>query len=61
MLSRAITNSIKNEGYNVKDSHGGLTFLYTSGASLEVAKPAVPLLSTGPISYPLNRPIAAVA
>ncbi|CAM9583057.1 unnamed protein product, partial [Chrysoparadoxa australica] len=37
---------------------GGLKFVYPYGASMTVQAPAHPLLSTGPISYPLNRPIA---
>ena len=35
-------------------------FVYPYGATLNVQKPAVPILSSGFISYPLNRPIAAV-
>jgi intraflagellar transport protein 52 len=34
--------------------------LYPFGASLNVQKPAIPLLSSGTVSYPLNRPIAGV-
>lgn len=37
-----------------------LTFLYPFGASLNVQKPAIPLLSSGTVSYPLNRPLAGV-
>eukprot|EP00392_Amoebophrya_sp_AT5.2_P015561 g15768.t1 len=37
-----------------------LEFVYPFGATMNVQKPAVPVLSTGPISYPLNRPICAV-
>ncbi|KAJ3272210.1 Intraflagellar transport protein 52 [Terramyces sp. JEL0728] len=37
-----------------------LTFLYPFGASLNVQKPAVPILSSGTVSYPLNRPLAGV-
>ncbi|KAJ3292985.1 Intraflagellar transport protein 52 [Rhizoclosmatium sp. JEL0117] len=40
-------------------NHTGLTFVYPYGATLTVQKPSVPLLSTGTVSYPLNRPIAA--
>jgi len=39
---------------------GGLEFVYPYGATLNVQKPAISILSTGPISYPLNRPVAAV-
>ncbi|CAD7958571.1 unnamed protein product [Amoebophrya sp. A120] len=37
-----------------------LEFVYPFGATMNVQKPAVPVLSTGPISYPLNRPVCAV-
>mmetsp|Transcript_41991 Transcript_41991/g.115889 ORF Transcript_41991/g.115889 Transcript_41991/m.115889 type:complete len:452 (+) Transcript_41991:86-1441(+) len=40
--------------------HGGLEFVFPYGATLNVQKPALPILSSGPISYPLDRPIAAV-
>lgn len=36
-----------------------MEFVYPYGASLNVQRPSIPLLSTGPISYPMNRPIAA--
>mmetsp|Transcript_44569 Transcript_44569/g.72554 ORF Transcript_44569/g.72554 Transcript_44569/m.72554 type:complete len:474 (-) Transcript_44569:306-1727(-) len=38
---------------------GGVNFVYPYGATLAVQKPAVPLLATGHIAYPLNRPIGA--
>jgi intraflagellar transport protein 52 len=37
----------------------GLTFVYPYGATLTVKKPAAPLLSSGFISYPVNRPVVA--
>mmetsp|Transcript_55000 Transcript_55000/g.128631 ORF Transcript_55000/g.128631 Transcript_55000/m.128631 type:complete len:445 (-) Transcript_55000:61-1395(-) len=48
------------DGVNVGKDYGGLEFVYPYGATLNVQKPAMPILSSGPISYPLNRPIAAV-
>lgn len=36
-----------------------LEYLYPYGATLTVQKPAVPVLSTGPVSIPLNRPTCA--
>uniref|UniRef100_F7GIS5 Intraflagellar transport 52 n=2 Tax=Callithrix jacchus TaxID=9483 RepID=F7GIS5_CALJA len=36
-----------------------LTFLYPFGATLSVMKPAVAVLSTGSVCFPLNRPILA--
>jgi len=41
------------------DENGGLKFVYPYGSSLNVRKPAVPILSSGPISFPPNRPVAA--
>jgi len=40
--------------------NGGIEFVFPYGATLNVQKPAIPILSSGPISYPLNRPVAAV-
>ncbi|KAI8847275.1 hypothetical protein BC829DRAFT_396849 [Chytridium lagenaria] len=36
-----------------------LNILYPYGATLTVQKPAVPILSSGTVSYPLNRPVGA--
>lgn len=43
-----------------RDENGGLKFVYPYGATLNVRKPAHALLSSGPISFPPNRPIAAI-
>jgi len=45
---------------SLSKDNGGLEFVFPYGATLSVQKPAIPILSSGPISYPLNRPIAAV-
>eukprot|EP01062_Namystynia_karyoxenos_P017978 TRINITY_DN16646_c0_g3_i1.p1 TRINITY_DN16646_c0_g3~~TRINITY_DN16646_c0_g3_i1.p1 ORF type:complete len:538 (+),score=199.32 TRINITY_DN16646_c0_g3_i1:117-1730(+) len=37
-----------------------LSFVYPHGGTVSVQRPAVPLLSSGYIAYPLNRPICAV-
>lgn len=37
-----------------------LGFVYPYGASLTVQRPSIPLLSSGPTSYPMNRPISAM-
>jgi len=42
-----------------RDENGGLRFVYPYGATLNVNRPAVPMLSSGPISFPANRPIGA--
>lgn len=39
---------------------GKLEFVYPYGASLNVQRPAIPILSSGSISYPMNRPITAM-
>lgn len=39
---------------------GGLTFVYPYGATMTVQSPAHPVLSSGPVSYPFNRPVAGV-
>jgi intraflagellar transport protein 52 len=35
-------------------------FVYPYGASLNVQRPSIPILSSGPISYPMNRPLASI-
>ncbi|KAI9104636.1 hypothetical protein DFS34DRAFT_641900 [Phlyctochytrium arcticum] len=47
-------------GESGKFSANALTFVYPYGATLNVQKPAIPLLSSGTVSYPLNRPVGAV-
>uniref|UniRef100_A0A6U2H1A7 ABC-type uncharacterized transport system domain-containing protein n=1 Tax=Hemiselmis andersenii TaxID=464988 RepID=A0A6U2H1A7_HEMAN len=42
------------------DVSSGLSFVVPYGATLNVQKPAVPLLSTGQEAYPLNRPLCAL-
>ena len=42
-----------------RDENGGLKFVYPYGCSINVRKPAQTLLSSGPISFPANRPAAA--
>lgn len=58
-LALSITKDDHDMGLITKDN-GGLEFVFPHGATLNVQKPALPILSSGPISYPLNRPIAAV-
>ncbi|GAB6023615.1 Intraflagellar transport protein 52 [Chamberlinius hualienensis] len=62
VLNRAIAKaSGKTTSITSDDGHiaHGLTFLYPFGATLNVRKPAVPVLSTGSVSFPLNRPVCA--
>jgi intraflagellar transport protein 52 len=37
-----------------------LTFVYPFGSSMNIQKPGIPILSSGTVSYPLNRPVAGV-
>lgn len=37
-----------------------LTFVYPFGATLDVKKPSVAVLSSGSVSYPINRATCAV-
>eukprot|EP00927_Polykrikos_kofoidii_P027243 TRINITY_DN24043_c0_g1_i1.p1 TRINITY_DN24043_c0_g1~~TRINITY_DN24043_c0_g1_i1.p1 ORF type:complete len:450 (-),score=108.27 TRINITY_DN24043_c0_g1_i1:43-1392(-) len=58
-LQLQITKDECDMGSINKDT-SGLEFVFPYGATLSVQKPALPVLSSGPISYPLNRPVAAV-
>lgn len=42
-----------------RDENGGLKFVYPYGSSINVRKPGFALLSSGPISFPANRPVSA--
>ena len=37
-----------------------ISFLYTYGATLNVARPAISVLSTGSVSFPQDRPVLAL-
>lgn len=50
----------QNNNERVEEDHTGLNFVYPYGTTMEVQKPSVPILSTGFISFPMNRPVAAV-
>lgn len=47
------------EDENVGNKAQALTFVYPYGATLSVMKPAVAVLSTGSVCFPLNRPVMA--
>lgn len=59
-VSLNITKETHDDLNAIGKDNGGLEFVYPYGATLNVQKPSIPILSSGPISYPLNRPIAAV-
>merc|ERR1712110_499797 len=48
-----------NDDLNNRDQYGGLKFVYPYGSTLNVRKPSCTLLSSGPISFPANRPVGA--
>ncbi|XP_058893801.1 intraflagellar transport protein 52 homolog isoform X3 [Kogia breviceps] len=60
-ISRAAGKAVP--GLTEEESSGNnaqaLTFVYPFGATLSVMKPAVAVLSTGSVCFPLNRPILA--
>ena len=44
----------------LEDSEGEcMSFLYPYGATLNVEKPSIAVLSSGSVSFPLNRPVCA--
>ncbi|KAJ4454354.1 putative Intraflagellar transport protein 52 [Paratrimastix pyriformis] len=57
--SAVSTRSAAQSG-EVSLSESSLTFVFPYGATLSVQKPAVPILSTGDLCFPMHRPIAAV-
>eukprot|EP00730_Choanoeca_flexa_P020033 TRINITY_DN9794_c0_g1_i1.p2 TRINITY_DN9794_c0_g1~~TRINITY_DN9794_c0_g1_i1.p2 ORF type:complete len:428 (+),score=73.70 TRINITY_DN9794_c0_g1_i1:101-1384(+) len=61
VLNRAINKAagkfVPNSADNAED--GCLQYLYPFGATLTVQHPSVPVLSTGTVSIPLNRPTCA--
>ncbi|XP_060600465.1 intraflagellar transport protein 52 homolog [Ruditapes philippinarum] len=62
VLNRAISQAAgKNIGYGDEENNAtALQFLYPYGATITVMKPAVAILSTGGVSFPLNRPVCAL-
>lgn len=54
---KVVTGVIDEE--NTGNNSQALTFVYPYGATLNVMKPAVAILSTGSVCFPLNRPVLA--
>ncbi|XP_029908066.1 intraflagellar transport protein 52 homolog [Myripristis murdjan] len=54
---KVVTGIIEEE--NSGNNSQALTFVYPYGATLNVIKPAVAVLSTGSVCFPLNRPVLA--
>lgn len=55
-----VSHLLKDDVADLSEEHGGLSFLFPYGCTLNVQKPGIPILSSGPLSYPLNRPVAAI-
>ncbi|XP_005108178.1 intraflagellar transport protein 52 homolog [Aplysia californica] len=64
VLNRAISQAAGKTSFGVGDEDSNnsqaLSFLYPYGATLNVAKPASAVLSTGSVCFPLNRPVCAL-
>ncbi|XP_054883621.1 intraflagellar transport protein 52 homolog [Poeciliopsis prolifica] len=54
---KVVTGVIEDE--SIGNNAQALTFVYPFGATLSVMKPAVAVLSTGSVCFPLNRPVLA--
>ncbi|KAL9643953.1 hypothetical protein ABK040_005422 [Willaertia magna] len=63
ILNRSINKEagkpMDSSNFDASDASSQLTFVYPYGASLNVEAPATAILTSGFISYPVNRPIAA--
>lgn len=62
VLNRALSQAAgKHVAVGEDDSNNSqaLTFLYPFGATLNVMKPSMAVLSSGSVSFPLNRPVGA--
>ena len=57
-LAFALDNEYDDD--NPDSGLGGFHFVYPFGCTLTVNHPAVPLLTSGPISYPVNKPLMAM-
>ncbi|KAF3855751.1 hypothetical protein F7725_016474 [Dissostichus mawsoni] len=55
----AVVRNVYYKYFHPKEALVALTFVYPYGATLSVIKPAVALLSTGSVCFPLNRPVLA--
>ena len=58
-LNRAAGKGKGKDATGKETSEEQLAFVYPYGSTMNVQKPAIPILASGYISYPLNRPVAA--
>lgn len=59
-LAQAAGKTLSFGGDEEGNNAQALSFLYPFGATLNVMKPAAAVLSTGSVSFPLNRPVCAL-
>ncbi|CAG5131002.1 unnamed protein product, partial [Candidula unifasciata] len=59
-ISQAAGKTVLDAGDDIGNNTQALSFLYPYGATLNVAKPAVAVLSTGSVCFPLTRPVCAL-
>ncbi|XP_021361844.1 intraflagellar transport protein 52 homolog isoform X1 [Mizuhopecten yessoensis] len=63
VLNRAVSHAAGKTFSATEDEENNaqaLSFLYPYGATLNVMKPSVAVLSTGSVSFPLNRPVCSL-
>ncbi len=59
-LSNIINTRDEDDEFGKEMEQKGLEFVYPFGSTLNVQEQSHPIMSTGPLSYPINRPVAAV-
>eukprot|EP01116_Phalansterium_solitarium_P020480 TRINITY_DN6061_c0_g1_i1.p1 TRINITY_DN6061_c0_g1~~TRINITY_DN6061_c0_g1_i1.p1 ORF type:complete len:446 (-),score=156.17 TRINITY_DN6061_c0_g1_i1:213-1550(-) len=57
--SNSAISQLASGGRSKKNTGPQVNFVYPYGSTLQVVPPAIPVLSSGYISYPINRPISA--
>lgn len=61
LLNREITKATQSLHHDTDGNTTSMSLLYPFGSTVSVRKPAIPIVSTGTASYPLNRPVCAFA
>ena len=61
LLNREITKATQSLHHDTDGNTASMSLLYPFGSTVSVRKPAIPIVSTGTASYPLNRPVCAFA
>ncbi|KAI6655623.1 hypothetical protein LOD99_2121 [Oopsacas minuta] len=61
LLNREITKASLSLHHSNDGNELTMNLLYPFGSTVSIRKPAIPIVSTGNASYPLNRPVCAFA